>query len=376
MNSCFVTGALAHLPLLHAVLGLGPTGSAGFVENFRLVQAARGSASVLVENGPGVAGVVLFGLRGEQLSRLHFYHARFRAAPRDVNVRLSDGRTIIATTFLFDGKTPTPPVPWVLEDWLSEWSEAVVAAELDIMQHYPEMTPEQVQGRYGQFLARAGGTIRARQTREGLETLRRKAGTVSLFGKKHPYIAYFSIEEFDLQHERFDGKMSPTLNRAVFISGDAAILLPYDPVRDRVLVIQQFRAGPYARGDANPWLVEAIAGRVDGGETPEMAARREAQEEAGLTLQALVAGPSYYPSPAAKAEYLYSFVGIADLPDEAAGLGGLESEAEDIRSHVIDFEHLMRLAGSGEIDNAPLLILAHWLASQREALRHAYARPL
>ena len=55
--------------------------------------------------------------------------------------------------------------------------------------------------------------------------------------------------------------MSDEVNRAVFISGDAVTVLPYDPRRDRVLLIEQFRAGPFARGDDQPWLLEAIAGR-------------------------------------------------------------------------------------------------------------------
>ncbi|MGB5870909.1 MAG: NUDIX domain-containing protein, partial [Albidovulum sp.] len=186
---------------------------------------------------------------------------------------------------------------------------------------------------------------------------------------RHPYAAYFSVEEYALRYRRFDGEMSAELERAAFISGDAAIVLPYDPIRDRVMVIEQFRVGPYARGDANPWLIEAIAGRVDGGESPEEAARREAVEEAGLTLEKLIAGPDYYPSPGAKAEYLYSFVGIADLPDAAAGTGGLEDEDEDIRSHVIPFAQLMALIASGEVNNAPLIILAYWLDGQRPALR-------
>ena len=67
------------------------------------------------------------------------------------------------------------------------------------------------------------------------------------------------------------------VSRTAFVSGDAITVLPYDPVSDRVLLVEQFRAGPYARGDSQPWLLEALAGRIDGGESPEEAVLREAQ---------------------------------------------------------------------------------------------------
>ena len=62
---------------------------------------------------------------------------------------------------------------------------------------------------------------------------------------------------------------------------------------------------------------------------------------------------------------------LADLPDSAAGLGGLASEAEDIRAHVIGFDAVLAMADSGEIDNAPLLMLVLWLERRRDALRRA-----
>jgi nudix-type nucleoside diphosphatase (YffH/AdpP family) len=151
--------------------------------------------------------------------------------------------------------------------------------------------------------------------------------------------------------------------------GDAVTVLPWDPVRDRVLVVEQFRAGCWMRGDANPWSIEPVAGRIDGGETPEEAARRETREEAGLALHELLPVGTYYPSPAAVTEYLYSYVALADLPDGAAGVGGAEEEAEDIRGHVIAFETLMELIDSGEVANGPLILTALWLSRHRERLR-------
>lgn len=63
------------------------------------------------------------------------------------------------------------------------------------------------------------------------------------------------------------------------------IVLPYDPIHDRVLLVEKFRAGPFARQGENPWCLEPIAELMDQGETPEEAGLREAHEEAGLTLR-------------------------------------------------------------------------------------------
>lgn len=235
---------------------------------------------------------------------------------------------------------------------------------------YGQAPAEQVLGRYPMMLIRGASRVRARA--EPLPaTLRRSASPDDLrvVARHTPYAHFFAVEEYDLSFRRFDGTMSPVVNRAVFVSGDAATVLPYDPVRDRVLVIEQFRPGPYARGDSQPWLIEPIAGRVDPGESPEDAARREAGEEAGLTLGALFPVAQYYPTPGAKTEFLYSFVGLADLPDTAAGVGGNEGEAEDIRAHLIGFDDLMAMIGTGEAANAPLILTALWLQRERARLR-------
>ncbi len=185
---------------------------------------------------------------------------------------------------------------------------------------------------------------------------------------EEPYGAYFSVEAHVLRHRRYGGDWSPELLRAVFVSGDATVVLPWDPRRDRVLLIDQFRSGPWARGDAQPWLCETVAGRVDAGETPEEAALREGMEEAGLTISKLIPAPHHYPSPGAIAEFLYVYVGIADLPDHVAGIGGLASEDEDIRSHLVSRAELTRMALSGELRNGPLLMLALWLELNAERL--------
>ena len=199
-------------------------------------------------------------------------------------------------------------------------------------------------------------------------------GDVTVASLRHPYAQFFALEERDTGWRQFAGRVAKPVTRAVFVSGDAVTVLPYDPVRGRVLLIEQFRAGPQARGDAQPWSLEAIAGRIDPGETPEQAARREAVEEAGLILHDLRFVARYYPSPGAVSEYLYSYVALTDLPDDSAGVFGLEHEAEDIRGHLISLDRLMDLVRSGEIENAPLILTALWL--ERSALRRMGDSPI
>jgi ADP-ribose pyrophosphatase len=202
-------------------------------------------------------------------------------------------------------------------------------------------------------------------------TLRRATlpGDVQLLAERRPYEDYFAVQEYDLRFRHFDGGMSAEVSRAVFVTGDAVTVLPYDAARDRVLLIEQFRPAPFARGDMECWSLEAIAGRVDTGETPEDAARREAVEEAELALGDLIRVAGYYPSPGAVAEYLYSYVALTDLPDGCTGVFGLPGEAENIRGHLVGFDALMALVASGEINNAPLLLTVLWLARERARLR-------
>lgn len=179
--------------------------------------------------------------------------------------------------------------------------------------------------------------------------------------RRQPYADFFAVEEWSLQHRLIAGDWSPEVKRAGFVMGDAVVVLPWDPVRDHVLLIDQFRVAPAMRGDRQPWLLETIAGRVDVGETPEIAARREAMEEAGLSLGQLFPAIHHYPSPGAVGEFLYLYVAIADLPSGAAGIHGLDSEAEDIRSHILPRTELEALTASGQVSNGPLALLALWL---------------
>jgi nudix-type nucleoside diphosphatase (YffH/AdpP family) len=239
-----------------------------------------------------------------------------------------------------------------------------------VMEAFGQLDAASVRRRLGSLAVAAASRVRAAGAAG--RDLRVGTGEVDLAARRQAHAGFFGLEVLDLAHRRFDGSTGPRITREVFVSGDAVTVLPYDPVRDRVLLVEQFRTGPFGRGDPLPWQLEAIAGRIDPGETPEDAARREAVEEAGLVLGRLERVAEYYPSPGAMTEYIYSYVAICDLPDGVAGVFGAVEEAEDIRGHLLSFDALMAAVAGGEVANAPMILTAFWLARERERLRMAF----
>ena len=190
--------------------------------------------------------------------------------------------------------------------------------------------------------------------------------------KRVVYKGFFSVEEHDLSYRKFNNQQSSILTRSALISSDAVIVLPYDPVNDRILLIEQFRAGPYVKGDENPWVLEPIAGLIDEGETPESAGIREAQEEALLEIKRLELVARSYPSPGISTEFFHQYIGIVELLDSSNLIAGLSSENEDIRSHIFEYEQFFEMIESGKVNVGPLILLGLWLSKNRTRLRKKY----
>ena len=130
------------------------------------------------------------------------------------------------------------------------------------------------------------------------------------------------------------------MEREIFQRDPAAAILPYDPVRDAIVMVEQFRPGALLSGE-NPWQVEPIAGICDVGETPEATVRREAIEEAGCTLGHIVPACAYLVSPGCIDEKVYVFCGSVDS-STIGTVGGMETENEETIVHVLDLRDLSR----------------------------------
>lgn len=195
---------------------------------------------------------------------------------------------------------------------------------------------------------------------------------VEVLGQETVFRGYFRVDRYRLRHRLFGGGWSRPVQRELFERGHAAAVLPYDPRQDSVLLIEQFRIGPYAHG-GSPWQIEIVAGILHDAETPAQVARREALEEAGCTLgPVLLPVAAYYMSPGAVSEHLTLFCAVTDLTD-AGGVHGVDDEDEDIRVHVVSFEQATEWLSSGRIQNSPAIIALQWLALNRQRLRSAQA---
>lgn len=185
-----------------------------------------------------------------------------------------------------------------------------------------------------------------------------------------PYQGVFRMARYELRYRLFNGDWSKTIMREVMERKSAASVLPYDPVQDVVVLIEQFRPGAIANPQS-PWLLEAVAGVFDPDEKPPEVATREAKEEAGCDILDLYPICEYFVSPGGCNEYLYLFCGRTDASG-VGGIYGLEHENEDIRTHVLPVEKALMLLKEGKIKTSPAIISLQWLQLNREWLRELW----
>ncbi|WP_147124705.1 NUDIX domain-containing protein [Shimia ponticola] len=367
----FLYGTLRYLDLLRIVAGAELPWQNAWLHGYAVVQVAGADYPRPVEAEGTCAGILVED--PEVRARLDYFEGGFGYGLRRVTVETSTGPVDAEIYWPHDGIVASDQA-FDLAEWIETWGRMALHFASEAMEGFGAISPEVLASRFAQIRARAWSRVLAEQEAPVRQLPGRPAGPAEIETFRRPYSNFFSVMEHDLTFPRFDGSKSPVVNRAALVAADAVVVLPYDPVRDRVLLIEQFRPAMMFRGDPDAFSVEAVAGRIDPGESADQAARREAVEEAGLQLQTLHRVSTHYPSPGAFTEYLTLFVGIADLPDGIEGIGGVETEDENIRSHLFDYATFEDWLDQDQFRNAPLILLGHWLARHRDALRDASAQ--
>jgi ADP-ribose pyrophosphatase len=151
---------------------------------------------------------------------------------------------------------------------------------------------------------------------------------------------------------------------------DAVCVLLVDFTQREVVFIEQFRVG--ALREANPWLLELVAGLIDKDEQPEEVARREALEEAGVSIARMEPITRYLPSPGGTSERIHLYVGEVDAT-KAHGIHGLDEEGEDIRVLTTPFETAYQWVKEGKVNNAASIIALQWLQLNETSLSERWA---
>ncbi|MFM7347756.1 MAG: NUDIX domain-containing protein [Tagaea sp.] len=191
---------------------------------------------------------------------------------------------------------------------------------------------------------------------------------IEILSKSDRYKGFLKVEEYRLRHKLFAGGWSPPISRELMERGHAVAATLYDPVRESVVLIEQFRIGAYAAGEA-PWMVECVAGMRKTGEDPVAVVRREIKEETGLDMLAFEHMGRTMASPGGTSECCDLYVAKVDSRD-AAGIHGLEHEGEDIRVLVEDFDDAFASFFDGRrLGSAFTLLSLQALALNRARLR-------
>lgn len=188
---------------------------------------------------------------------------------------------------------------------------------------------------------------------------------VEVLSEQPLYEGFFQAKRIQFRHKRFAGGWSETLTYELFERNPGAGVLPYDPSRDEIVLIEQFRIGCIR--DTAPWLLEIVAGIIEDGETAEDMAHRELKEEAGLPLLKLHKAYEFYSSPGGSSEHVTLFCAEVDT-SQAGGLFGAMDEHEDIKVHVFPYEKAMLMLKTGQIRNAITIMALQWLALNRDSI--------
>jgi ADP-ribose pyrophosphatase len=181
----------------------------------------------------------------------------------------------------------------------------------------------------------------------------------------------FRYELLTLRTETFAGELSEPFKREALRSGEAVVVLLYDPGTQQIVLIDQFRIAAFLNHLPSPWILECVAGLVDEGETKEAAARREVKEETGCDVKKMEYIGAYLSSPGLSDEMVTIYVGEVEAA-RAGGVHGHVAEGEDIRTVVLSVDESLAAMDHGAVVNVMAQVALLWFARHGVALRQRW----
>ncbi|MBB3568619.1 NUDIX domain-containing protein [Rhizobium sp. BK491] len=165
-------------------------------------------------------------------------------------------------------------------------------------------------------------------------------------------LSTFEVDYTDSRGERH------RLKREVYHRTPAACILLYDPKRETVVLVRQYRLPARLVGETS-WMIEVPAGLLDG-DQPEAAIRREAMEETGFRVRDVRFLFKAMTSPGSSTEVIHFFAAVIDTSDRVADGGGLAEEHEDIEVLEVRLPDAIVMIEKGDICDAKTIMLLQW----------------
>jgi len=179
-----------------------------------------------------------------------------------------------------------------------------------------------------------------------------------IINKENLYTGFFNLNKYEFIHQKHDGNWTEKIEREIFSGAHVATLLPFDPLKKEIILIQQFRAGTLSRYDED-YLYEIVAGIIDENESPEKTAKRECLEETGCKVNKITKIQSYFPAPGSSESYYHLFLGeINSFKGER--IMGLENENENILVKAFKINEVKDMLKRKKIKNGVTLIALQW----------------
>jgi ADP-ribose pyrophosphatase len=185
---------------------------------------------------------------------------------------------------------------------------------------------------------------------------------VEIQARRRIFDDFFAIDEAILRYERFDGTMSEPVRRLCLDRGDSVAAIVLNRDRNTVLLVDQFKFPTYKHGRG--WVLETVAGMIDGDEEPEAAMRREVREEIGYELTHVERIATFYVSPGGTSERVVLFYGEVEEASRYGPGGGVAAEGEDIAIREFSLDELWTALDSGQLEDAKTIVGAMWLRNR------------
>jgi len=368
-NNLFFYGSLRDNDLLELVVDHSSKQmklTPAYAQDHRAISLLGESYPILIASeGDTAEGLLATNISGEDVARLSYFEDDdYVLSP--ITITTDEGE-VEAQVFLGTERIHGVLIDWSFESFQENDKNLLMECSREHMGYFGKLPALDIEAKWASIKARAEARLNGKKPLQNSMT----QPHTNVINQQDSYDLYFKVTDCQLQFRLFDGGFSDVVTRSAFVSGDAVTLLPYDPVLDKVLLIEQWRAGPFLNGDPNPWTIEVIAGRIDQTGSPAQTAVREAKEEANITVTRIDEMQGYYSTPGIAAEYITAFIGKADLAN-AGGVHGLPEEAEDIRVIVLDYADAMSALDRGEINSGPAALALLWLSRHREYIRNLW----